>query len=95
MGYRSLAKNIVGTITMPVRWVATTVGNAFDGWGKYFAGIKALDEKNKELIDENAALKEQLQNAELLEKENERFIGCHYIRTGYISCQQNHFRLPP
>ena len=72
MGYRSLAKNIVGTITMPVRWVATTIGNAFDGWGKYFAGIKALDEKNKELIDENAALKEQLQNAELLEKENER-----------------------
>ena len=72
MGYRSLAKNIVGTITMPVRWVATTIGNAFDGWGKYFAGIKALEEKNKELIDENATLKEQLQNAELLEKENER-----------------------
>ncbi len=72
MGYRSLAKNIVGTITMPVRWVATTIGNAFDGWGKYFAGIKALEEKNKELIDENAALKEQLQNADLLEKENER-----------------------
>ena len=72
MGYRSLAKNIVGTVTMPVRWVATTIGNAFQGWGKYFAGMKALDEKNKALIDENAALREQLQNAELLEKENER-----------------------
>ena len=72
MGYRSLAKNIVGTVTMPVRWVATTVGNAFQGWGKYFGNMKALDEENKSLIEENAALKEQLQNAELLEKENER-----------------------
>ena len=72
MGYRSLAKNIVGTLTMPVRWVATTVGNAFEGWGKYFGSIKTLDERNQALIDENAALKEQLQNAELLEKENER-----------------------
>ena len=72
MGYRSLAKNIVGTVTMPVRWVATTVGNAFQGWGKYFGNMKALDEENKALIEENAALREQLQNAELLEKENER-----------------------
>ena len=72
MGYRSLAKNIVGTVTMPVRWVATTVGNAFEGFGKYFGSIKALNEKNQALTDENAALKEQLQNAELLEKENER-----------------------
>lgn len=72
MGYRSLAKNIVGTVTMPVRWVATTVGNAFEGWGKYFRSMKALDEKNQALTEENAALKDQLQNAELLEKENER-----------------------
>lgn len=72
MGYKSLAKNIVGTITMPVRWVATTIGNAFQGWGDYFGTMKKLNEENKALIDENEALKEQLQNAELLEKENER-----------------------
>ena len=72
MGYRSLAKNIVGTVTMPVRWVATTIGNAFEGWGKYFGSIKALNEEKQALIDENKALKDQLQNAELLEKENER-----------------------
>ena len=72
MGYRSLAKNIVGTITMPVRWVATTVGNAFEGFGKYFGTMKALNEENKALIDENEKLKEQLKDAELLEKENER-----------------------
>ena len=57
---------------MPVRWVATVVGNAVQGGGKYFGNMKALNEENKALIDENAALKEQLQNVELLEKENER-----------------------
>ena len=72
MGYRGLAKNIVGTVTMPVRWVATVVGDAFEGWGKYFGTMKALNEENQALIDENEVLKEQLQNAELLEKENER-----------------------
>ena len=72
MGYRGLAKNIVGTVTMPVRWVATVVGDAFEGWGKYFGTMKALNEENQALIDENKALKEQLPNAELLEKENER-----------------------
>ena len=72
MGYRSLAKNIVGTVTMPVRWVATTIGNAVQGWGKYFGNMKALNQENEALIEENKALKEQLQNAELLERENER-----------------------
>ena len=72
MGYRSLAKNIVGTVTMPVRWVATTIVNAFEGFGKYFGNMKALNKENEALIEENKELKEQLQNAELLEKENER-----------------------
>ena len=72
MGYRSLAKNIVGTVTMPVRWVATTVGNAFEGFGKYFGTMRKLNEENQALIDENEKLKEQLKDAELLEKENER-----------------------
>ena len=72
MGYRSLAKNIVGTVTMPVRWVATTIGNAFEGFGKYFGNMKALNKENEALIEENKELKEQLQNAELLERENER-----------------------
>ena len=72
MGYRSLAKNIVGTVTMPVRWVATVIGDSFSGFGKYFGSIKALNDQNQALIEENAALKEQLADAELLERENER-----------------------
>ena len=72
MGYRSLAKNIIGTVTMPVRWVATVISDSFEGWGKYFGSIKALNEKNQALIEENNSLKDQLAQAELLEKENER-----------------------
>ena len=85
MGYRSLAKNIVGTVTMPVRWVATTIGNAFEGFGKYFGSIKALNEENKALIDENAALKEQLEQAELLERENERLRDYLDMKNKYLS----------
>ena len=85
MGYRSLAKNIVGTVTMPVRWVATTIGNAFEGFGKYFGSIKALNEENKALIDENAALKEQLAQAELLERENERLRDYLDMKNKYLS----------
>ena len=85
MGYRSLAKNIVGTVTMPVRWVATVVGDAFYGWGKYFGSMKALNEENKALIDENAALKEQLEQAELLERENERLRDYLDMKNKYLS----------
>ena len=60
MGYKSLAKNIVGTITMPVRWVATVISDGFAGWGKYFGNMEALNEENKALIEENAALVKDL-----------------------------------
>lgn len=72
MGYRGLAKNIVGTLTSPLQWCVTVVGNAFEGFGRYFAGIDHLREENEALEQENAALREQIENAELLEAENER-----------------------
>lgn len=72
MGYRGLAKNIVGTLTSPLQWCVTVVGNAFEGFGLYFAGIDRLREENEALEQENAALREQIENAELLEAENER-----------------------
>ena len=72
MGYRGLAKNIVGTLTSPLQWCVTVVGNAFEGFGRYFAGIDHLREENEALEQENAALREQIEKAELLEAENER-----------------------
>lgn len=72
MGYRGLAKNIIGTLTSPLQWCVTVVGNAFEGFGRYFTGINRLQEENEALEQENAALREQIENAELLEAENER-----------------------
>lgn len=85
MGYKSLAKNIVGTVTMPVRWVATVVGNGIEGWGKYFGNMKALNKENEALIEENKALRDQLEKAELLEKENERLRDYLDMKNKYSS----------
>lgn len=72
MGYSGLARNIVGTLTSPFRWCVTVIGNTFEGFGRYFTSIDALYEKNEELESENQALEEQIDRAEMLEKENER-----------------------
>lgn len=72
MGYRSLSKNIVGTVTMPFRWCITAVGNAFEGFGRYFEGIDAVNAENETLKEENRKLESDLDRLEMLEAENER-----------------------
>lgn len=83
MGYRSLSKNIVGTLTMPVRWGVTAVANGFEGFGKYFSSINALEKRNNALESENAALREQIQKAERLEQENERLRAFFEMKEQY------------
>lgn len=72
MGYRSLSKNIVGTVTVPFRWCITVVGDAFEGFGRYFKGIDAVNAENEALKEENATLEKERERLELLEAENER-----------------------
>ena len=72
MGYRELSRNIVGTLTMPFRWCATMIGNAFEGFGRYFQSIDLLTDQNEALEQEKKSLEERLERAELLEKENKR-----------------------
>ncbi len=72
MGYRSLSKNIVGTVTMPFRWCITAIGNAFEGFGRYFEGIDAVNAENEALKEENRKLESDLERLEMLEAENER-----------------------
>ncbi len=72
MGYGGLVRNIVGTVTVPFRWCVTMVGNGFEGFGRYFESVDAVNAKNEALEEENRALKEQLDRAEMLERENER-----------------------
>ncbi len=72
MGYHSLAKDIVGTITFPVRWCITVVADGFSGFGTYFGSVDALHQENESLRAELDALQDRLDEAELLEGENER-----------------------
>ena len=72
IGYQSLAKNIVGTVTVPFRWVITSFSNAFEGFGRYFESVEAVNERNEALEKENLELRQQLDEAEIMKAENER-----------------------
>ena len=72
MGYGALSKNIVGVITYPFRLCFTAVGNGIEGFGRYFTSIDTLHAENEALEEENRAMREQLERAEIVEKENER-----------------------
>lgn len=85
MGYRSLAKNIVGTLTVPFRWGVTAVGNAFEGFDRYFTSIKAVNERNAALEQEKEALEDQIERAEMLEQENERLRAYLGMKNKYPS----------
>lgn len=85
MGYRGLAKNIVGTLTVPFRWGVTVVGNAFEGFDRYFTGIKAVNERNEALEQEKEDLEDQLERAAMLEAENERLRAYLGMKNQYPS----------
>ena len=46
---------------MPFRWCVTAVGNAFEGFGRYFKGIDLLTDQNEALRQENESLQEQIE----------------------------------
>lgn len=72
MGYQSLSKNILGTVTYPLRFCFSAVADGFSGIGAYFQGMDALNKKNEALNEEIDAMKDKIEEAELLEEENER-----------------------
>ncbi len=72
MGLPMLSRNILGTVTAPLRWCVTSVTNAFTGFQRYFTGINAVQSENERLLQENKELQEQLREAALLQEENRR-----------------------
>ncbi len=75
MGYTGLAKNIVGVVTFPFRWVFSSLADGFVGWGMYFSSIDALNAENAALESQNKELLERLEAAKLTESENERLMA--------------------
>lgn len=85
MGYGGLAKNILGTVTFPVRWCFSAIADGFEGWSTYFESIDALKAKNDALESENRDMADRLENAELLENENERLRAYLGMKSKYPS----------
>ncbi len=87
MGFTSLSRNIVGTLTYPFQWCATVVGDAFSGLGRYFVSVDRLQDENESLAAQNDALREELERAALLEQENERLREYLNMKTDYPSIE--------
>ncbi len=85
MGYGGLAKNILGTVTFPVRWCFSAIADGFEGWSMYFESIDALKAQNDALESENRDMADRLENAELLENENERLRAYLGMKSKYPS----------
>lgn len=87
MGFPALARNVVGTVTAPVRWCVTGIGNAVEGFSLYFRSLKSLQRENAALKEENASIAAENERAQLLEAENERLRAYLKMRTQYPSFQ--------
>ncbi|MBQ8309436.1 MAG: rod shape-determining protein MreC [Clostridia bacterium] len=85
MGYQSLVKNIIGTVTFPIRWCVSAIADGFEGWGMYFQSIDVLQEQNDALKEENESLEDRLDEAILLEEENERLRAYLGMKNKYPS----------
>lgn len=85
MGYGGLAKNILGTVTFPVRWCFSAIADGFEGWSMYFESIDTLKAQNDALESENRDMADRLENAELLENENERLRAYLGMKSKYPS----------
>ena len=72
MGYGGLAKNIVGTLTAPIRWCITGATNGVEGFSRYFASIDTLQAENESLRAEIESLRADLDREEILAAENDR-----------------------
>ena len=87
MGYGALSKNIVGTLTAPIRWCVTGVVNGIEGFGRYFTSIDALQAENEALREEISSLRADLDREEILEAENERLRDYLEIKDRHPSFQ--------
>lgn len=85
MGYRSLSRNIIGTVMTPGRWIVSAIGNGFEGLGIYFSTVSALKEKNEALEEENESMKSENERAKILEEENKRLRSYLGIKQEYPS----------
>ncbi len=83
MGIADPVKDLVNTISVPLRYGVRYVEDSFEGYLKYFSTIDKLDAENKELKDKIEELEDQLKDAEALKQENERLKEYLEIKESY------------
>ena len=72
MGFSGPVRNVLGTVTYPLRWGVTVISDSVQGFWKYFSLQGKLIDKNEELEEENQRLRDEQLRAELIEEENRR-----------------------
>lgn len=85
MGYKGLARDIVGILTAPLRWCGTALTNTVKGFDRYFTSLEEVHAENEALRQENQALKESLERAELIDAENDRLRDYYGMKQEYPS----------
>ncbi len=83
MGITDPVKDLVNTLSVPLRYAVGYVEESAQGYLKYFSTIGKLDEENKALKDKIDELEGQLADAEMLKQENERLKEYLEIKDNY------------
>ena len=72
MGQTDPIKNSINTLTLPLRYAGEKIGEAIDGFERYFTSLEKLHEENESLREEINSLKGELADKEATKEENER-----------------------
>lgn len=83
MGWGGLLHKVGSTLIYPFQWVCFQVGEGVSGFASYFGDMDKLLKENQALKEENASLKAQITDAEILADE-------HTWLYAYLSMKQEH-----
>ncbi len=87
MGRANLLRDVGGSLLYPFQWVFSKVGSAAQGAVRYFSSMDELIEENERLKAENAELKGQLIQAEIIEEENLRLYGYLSMKEMFVDLE--------
>ena len=72
MGQTGPINNTLNVLATPFRYAGLKIGEAFEGFSRYFNSIDELDKENQSLIDEIERLEGELADSQAIKEENER-----------------------
>ena len=72
MGQTGPINDTLNVMATPFRYIGLKIGEAFNGFSKYFTSIDELDKENQSLIEEIERLEGELADSQAVKEENER-----------------------